>query len=154
MDRTGNKRDRSDAGFTLVELMIASGIIGVALAMTMGSLVSVATAQRTTEASAVAATHVSSILEEIRNTTSIDDVYEYIAPNIRGLGSSAVVTVSCFDVADNEIYLPLTSVSESESIPIVRPTLPNPALIQVTIQWTDADGRDRRFQAFTYHRRL
>jgi len=152
MDRKGRKRSRSEAGFTLVELMIASGIIGVSLAMTMGSLVSVSTAQRTTEADAVATTHVSSILEEIRSTTSIDDVYEYIPPNIRGLGSSTVVTVSCIDAADNEINLPL--VAEIVGAEIVRPTLPNPALIQVMIQWTDADGRDHGLQAFTYHRRL
>ncbi len=147
MRRIAGKRQQSQAGFTLVELLIASGIIGVALAMTMGSLVSVSTAQRTTEADAIAAAHVSSILEEIRAITAIEDLFTYVPPNLRGLGAAEVVTYSCIDTTNTEIALPLAAGA-------ARPTLPNPAEVRVTVQWMDPEGRVRTEQASTFHRRL
>ena len=145
--RRKKKGHSSEAGFTLVELVIASGIIGVAMAMTMGSLMSVSTAQRTTEADAVAAAHVSSILEEIRAITAIEDLFTYVPPNLRGLGASEIVTYSCVDTANTVIALPLAAAA-------ARPTLPNPAEVRVTIQWSDPEGRVQTLQASTFHRRL
>lgn len=147
MKRMNRKRNRSDAGFTLVELMVASGIIGVSMAMTMGSLISVATAQRTTEADAIATSHTASILEDIRNTTSLEDVLTYVAPQIPGLGSSKQVWISVYDSTGTEYDVPMTA-------GFVPTGLPNPMLVQVNILWIDAEGRDHGIQAFTYHRRL
>jgi hypothetical protein len=119
------------------------------MAMAMGSLISVSTAQRTTEADAMATALLSSVMEEIRNTSAIGDVYEYVSPDITnlGLGASAVATVTCVDTTDTEIALPLADGA-------ALPTLPNPAEIRVTIQWLDQDGRVRQVQASTFHRRL
>lgn len=147
------RRHKSNAGFTLVELIIASGVIGVAMAMAMGSLISVSTAQRTTEADAVATALVTSVLEEIRNTSSINDVFEYVAPDLSnlGLGSGVAVTMVCVDTGGNEVALPLTADVDGN---VVVPTLPNPAEIRATIQWIDQEGRVRAVQASTFHRRL
>jgi prepilin-type N-terminal cleavage/methylation domain-containing protein len=154
MQRPANKHLKSDAGFTLVELIIASGIVGLSMAMAMGSIISVSTAQQTTESDAIATALVTSVLEEIRSTTAIDDVYSYVAPDISnlGLGASAVVTVACVDAANNVIALPLTA--DQGSVEVYRPTLPNPAEIQVTIQWMDHQGRRHAVQASSHHRRL
>jgi len=154
MQQRAKRRIRSDAGFTLVELIIASGVVGLSMAMAMGSIMSVATAQRTTEADAMATALVTSVLEEIRGTTSIDDVYTYVAPDITnlGLGSTAVVSVACVDTANNVIPLPLTA--SPGAADIVEPTIPNPVEIQVTIQWMDQEGRRQAVVASSHHRRL
>jgi prepilin-type N-terminal cleavage/methylation domain-containing protein len=144
--KTGRSH-RLDAGFTLVELIIASGIIGVSIAMAMGSLISVSTAQRTTEADAFAAAHVSSVLEEIRALSALEDVFTYIPADLPGLGASEVVTYSCVDSTNTEIALPLAAGA-------TRPTVPNPMVVRVTITWNDQEGRVRAIQAATLHRRL
>lgn len=147
VNRLKKKQRLSDAGFTLVELIIASGVVGVGMAMAIGSLISVSTAQRTTEANAVATTLNISVLEEVRNTTSINHVYAFVPPDIRslGLGASAVVTVTLVDTANNEHALPLTG-----GVPI----MPNPVEVRSLIQWMDQEGRVRQQQASTFYRRI
>ena len=145
LQRTMTKCQSSEAGFTLVEVIIAAGVIGMAMAMTMGSLMSVATAQRTSETDAMAAAYASSVLEEVREG-SMNALLGYVPPKLRGLGSSAVVTVSCIDTGGQSVALPLANGA-------AEPELPNPTQVDVTITWADSSGRVRALTTTSYHRR-
>ena len=55
------------AGFTLLELMFASGVLATALAILFGSLITMYTLSEVNEGRARASNHLSSLLEQVRS---------------------------------------------------------------------------------------
>jgi len=126
---------------TLLEIMIASGIMATAFVLLMGSLASVSATGVSTEERAVAASYVSSILEEVCRT-DWDGLVNYQAPGLRGLRGVAA-TVSIVDAAGGVHPLPLTG---------TMPSTPNPIEVRVLVTWQGKSGHPYRLAASTLHR--
>lgn len=126
------KVPKSEAGFTLLELMIASGILAVALSMVFGSLISVNVMGRLAESRTEATVAISSVVEDIRGT-SIDDLLSYEAPDFSGIGIGNMIIVRCTTGDGTELVLPYTGETEQE--------LPNPVTLQVQLIWAEDEGR-------------
>lgn len=133
---------RSRAGMTLLEIMIASGIMATALVLLMGSLASITATGASSEERAVAASHVSSILEEV-GRSDLSTLATYQPPGFRGLRNE-VVTVSVIDGNGTALPLPIAG-----SIPT---NIPNPVEIRVVVAWEGKSGHPYRMAATTVHR--
>lgn len=134
MDTTAAIRNKpsGEAGFTLLELMFAAGILGMALAFLFGSLVTVSVASRATEDQGVAVTHLTSVLEELR-ARSFDDLLTYEPPTFGNLNDTEQITVRCFKSDGSALTLPST-------LTLTEP-LPNPLQVQVQVTWQASQGR-------------
>ncbi|MBN2309265.1 MAG: type II secretion system protein [Candidatus Hydrogenedentes bacterium] len=131
-----------EAGMTLVEIMIASGIMTIAFVFIMGSIISISTATSCTEEQMLAGATVSSVMEEL-HSLSYEELLAYQPAAAAQLGATATVTAVCYDVNGGANILPLDP--DSLAAP-----LPNPVEVQVTVTWRDKMGRPfaRRASAF------
>ena len=150
MKKSGNPR--KDAGFTLIEIMIASGVVAVGMVLMMQSVISIHNHSKVTDA-AVAASHFShSILESMqeKDLTSVvqfNSDHEEFQPQEDGkiiLGGLGAATVNIYAV------IPSSGQGEPEyiSIPVSdadleanRFSAPNPIEIQVEILINDYQFR-------------
>jgi type II secretory pathway pseudopilin PulG len=131
------------AGMTLLEVMIAAGIMATALVLLMGSLGNISATGATAEDRALAASHVSSVLEEIR-VMDRESLLFYRAPGFRGLRGEALA-VQYVSTTGTVVNLPL-------SVGVLPPPMPNPAEIRVTATWQSAAGHPYRYRATTLYR--
>lgn len=131
------------AGMTLLEIMIASGIMGMALVFLMGSLANVSSTAASSEERAMAASHVASVLEEI-GRTDFDGLLAYQPPGFRGLRNESI-RVSCVDSSGNARILPLAT-----GVTFSNP--PNPIEVRVMVTWQGRSGHPYRVTASTMHR--
>ena len=123
------------AGMTLLEVMVASGVTAVAFLLALGSVMSIATTSDLTEDRTMAAATLSSVLEELRGL-SYEGLLSYIPPSPGDTGDGVYVSIVCFDEAGNMQYLPVDP-------EYLETPLANPLPIQVTILWQDNGGRYR-----------
>ena len=117
------------AGLTLVELMIAAGLMTLAIVLAFGSLISVSEARRISEGRTIAADRVASVIEEMQGLTAAG-VLAYEAPPFTGLGADEQVTVRVFAANGTVVTVPLDSNA-------TQPTLPDPCEVQVLVTWQD-----------------
>jgi type II secretory pathway pseudopilin PulG len=141
---SGKARSR-EAGMTLVETMIAAGVTAMGLVLTMGSFVSISTASDVSEEQAVAATMVSSVVEELRSMT-YDELLAYQPPTTVDLGAGTAVSVACFDWDGGAHQLPVSPAA-------LASPLPNPMEFQVTVVWWDRMGRPYSMRTTAFHGR-
>ena len=87
---------KEERGLTLLELLFASGVLAMTLSLLFGSMVNVSLANNATAGRAVAVTHVSSVMEEVRATNS-DLLLAYVPPQFEGLGVAEIIEVQCYD---------------------------------------------------------
>jgi prepilin-type N-terminal cleavage/methylation domain-containing protein len=133
----------SQSGFTLIEIMLASGVVAFALSMLFGSLISVSVMGEVTESKADASIALDGILEYTRSL-DYEDMLEFVSPEIEGVGAKSVITLECFDAEGESIALPLTAAAGEE---LTIPALPNPLEIKATITWSDNTGHV--YEAYT-----
>ena len=146
------KRISSTSGMTLMELMMAAGIIAIALVLLVGSLISIFRVSTIAEDRTIAESQANTIFEQIgsRNATNLKS---YIPPVFTDLGATQTVDVDVFtqnpvtttdphpannpnppahaNPTTNFLRLPSTATT----------TIPNPVMICCTVTWTDKQGR-------------
>jgi hypothetical protein len=125
------------AGFSLLELMFASGILALALALIFGSLLSIAAVENVNRANTQATALLSSLMEDVLRTP-YSSLLQYTPPSVSGLGSGATVTVACITSSGGQITLPYSGSG--------TPALPNPVEVVITLTWQDAKGHSYRAQ--------
>lgn len=120
-------------GFTLFELMLASGVLTLALVSLFGSLVTISMAGGMNKDREVAVTHVASVLEELRSL-SYDEILAYQPPAFNNLQPSELITVDCFKSDGAPVRLPVAAGT-------LATPLPNPLQVRCSITWADSRGR-------------
>lgn len=137
-------------GMTLIEVMMAVGVLAFSFSIVYGSLITLYTLGRVNEDRVLAVSAVSSLLEEIQ-AMDLTALADYSAPKITMPGvdhwvTAEVVTPPASEGDEPKTYaLPLDGTSLSE--------LPNPAEVRVTLYWEDAEGRLYKFRASTMRSR-
>ena len=144
------KLKRNDAGLTLLEVMIASGILAVGMVLLMGSVLSVASTTALTEQRAVSTTYIASVMEEL-DGRSLEDVLTYWPPQLGAVGPEDRVQILAYDTYGYGIPLPLGGMSTGEPGTDGTPTeidvsayagmFRSPLQIEVTLQRMDSSGR-------------
>lgn len=140
------KRRQGQEGFTLVELMIAAGITLTAIVLAMGALVNIADTTKRSADKASARMNLSSISESIRNMT-LNELVDFQAANQGSLGAQESILLQCTLTDGRIIDIPLTEEGLQET------DFPNPLQVDVTVTWTDANGRVNTQQATMMVRR-
>jgi hypothetical protein len=133
------KRQKNNAGLTLLELMFASGIVAMALALLFGSLISMRVMGQANEDQVKATAFLGSILEEV-NALAFDQLGAITTPtNLLGPGKTRnrnivlAFTVPKSDGSISSYALPYTG-----DISLI----PNPVEVKVTLTWQDEVGRN------------
>lgn len=133
MIRRNAKALRSDeAGLSLVELVVAAGVLSVGFTLLAGSLTSIVATGRQTEMRQSALAHTSCVLEELRGI-SFEEVMAYEPPDLRGLGNDVAIILECYDSDGASVTLP----TDDED---VIDALPNPLEVRVTVTWKEREG--------------
>lgn len=132
-----------NAGMTLLELMIAAGIMSTALVMLMGSIMSISATGAAAEDRTIARAHLSGVMEEL-STTNFDTLLAYQPPAFDGLMNETIM-VSFTDSEGTIVQVPIDP-NDLEALP------PNPVEIQVTVTWNTSAGRANAVRASFLHR--
>jgi type II secretory pathway pseudopilin PulG len=119
---------------TLLELMFAAGIVGMALAFLFGSLVTISLASNLTQNRAIVATHIATVMEELHGA-GLQQLLTYTPPVFTGLGLGAAEIVQVEAVMDDGSVLALPV------DPATVGPLPNPLLIRCRVNWIGAENR-------------
>lgn len=133
-----NRLIGDQGGMTLVELMFAVGVLGAALAMMFGSLMTVSFLGEFSQQRTNAVGQVNSMLEEIR-ALDRDDLLRYKVPTIKNGPGTVNVAVALAYGANNESYYLPQITSTTTTPPTVN--LPNPTEVRVLFVWMDVRGR-------------
>lgn len=137
-------------GMTLIEVMMAVGVLAFSFSIVYGSLITLYTLGRVNEDRVLAVSAVSSLLEEIQ-AMDLTALADYSAPKVTMPGVDHWVTAEVVAAPESEgdepktFALPLKETSLSD--------LPNPAEVRVTLYWEDAEGRLYKFRASTMRSR-
>ena len=134
-----------ERGVTLIELMIASGILAMAMVFLMGGLISISDTNKITENQTLASSHLESVIEELQGL-SYDQLLEYQPPVLPGLGASSTIQVAALNSGGNQVPLPVDPAT-------LNAPLPNPAEVRITVIWNDVRGRVYSTRASTLCRR-
>ena len=127
---------RSDAGMTLIEVILAMGIFAMALVMMIGSILSITAMAKVNEQSSEAITQLSGVVEEVQGIALSDLLEGYQIPDPLGLGPSATFELACMDPEGNRIVLP----PEGELGEAAVQALDEPVEIEITLQWRNPQG--------------
>ncbi len=140
------QRRHNNGGFTLLELMFASGVLALGLAMLFGALISINALGQISEERTTATAQVASVLEHIR-TQDFDDLLNYELPYLpSGPGVERAIVVECFDEDGGAVQLPMAQAAEDTG---VTPSFPNPLEVKVTMVWASDTGRPYSVSATT-----
>ncbi len=122
-----------NAGFTLVELMIAAGVLATSLGLLFGSLVSLSLLGQVAEGKTMATAYLSGVLEEVRQMPR-DSLFAFspqTPPQQPGYTLAAVL--DALDADGNAVRMPLAN-------PASGAALPEPVSIRVTVVYATPKG--------------
>jgi type II secretory pathway pseudopilin PulG len=155
-----SRQFHNDTGLTLIEIMLAAGIMTIALVLIMGGLVSVSTQSKVSEARATATNFATSVLESLRGRSiteiltfnnggteyALDANGKIMLTNI-GPATLVVRAVVTVNGSTTVTELPVTAEKAEE----LAPTMPNPLEIQVEIKLDRGfgTGKEYKFQTTT-----
>lgn len=142
-----------EAGLTLLELMLASGVMVTTLAMLFGSLLSVSLVGEIAEQREVAVSHIASVMETMR-TTPLNELPSMELPPMGGLGCAEVVQIAYINESGEAVVImsgspdpygdtlgDMDGEDGGQTTGEFDPTvLPNPLELQVTIDWVNSQG--------------
>ena len=140
----GRTLRRNEAGFTLVELMFASGVLAVTLVLLFGSFLSVSNLAFVAQDRVNAATALTSVMEELR-TKDLNGLLGYVPPVLTGK-PLRTVSVQCLQSDGTKLTLPTDPKS-------LLSALPNPVRVLCTVNWTDKKGRTQSVQSTAWYYR-
>jgi hypothetical protein len=129
----------SNSGMSLLELMLAVGVMTVTLSYVFGSLVAVTTVGGVTEGRGVAAAELTSVLESMQGLSY--DALIACQPPARTVLRGERVTLECFK-ADGTTTLTLPT-----TYTLLATPLPNPLQIRCTVSWQDDPGHNLSINA-------
>lgn len=133
---------------TILEVTLAGAVLGVALVMLIGSLMSTAALTKSADGRARATAAAASIAEEI-NRASIDGLLSY-NPNAEFPGLRVEdIAIDIFDSGGNAHAIPLGGEDE-----VSLSALPNPLTVEIRITWLSDQGRAFTTTKTLMHRRL
>lgn len=123
---------RNCRGFTLLELMFAAGIVGLALVFLFGSLVTISLASTLTQNRSVAATHLTTVMEQLHGL-GLEQLLTYTPPTFQNLGQTETVQVEAVLDDGGVLTLPVD--------PSTVGPLPNPLQIRCRVSWIAVENR-------------
>ena len=128
--RVRKRRVQQQLGLTLIEVMIAAGILAVGMVMALGSIISIAATTAQSEERAMGAAVVSSVIEQIRATAS-DDVRDFDPADVVG---GRIQPEAWVVTPNGEVALPAEpDVPDAFFLP--------PMQLRVRASWVDLGGR-------------
>lgn len=139
---------KATGGFTLLELMLAAGVMAITLAMLFGSLIAVGSLGELAEDRASAAAELTSSLERLR-AMSYAGVLQYSPPKPLHPGVNRTLMLEIFNASGTSFKLPHMSPPAPLQSPPTLPDFPNPLEVRATLVWEDALGRAHSMQAST-----
>jgi prepilin-type N-terminal cleavage/methylation domain-containing protein len=139
---------RADSGFTLLELMLAAGVMAIALAMLFGSVIAVGGLGKLAEDRASAAAELTSSLERVR-AMSYAGLLQYSPVKPLHPGVSRNLIIEIFNGSGASFKLPYMSPPALSAPAPSLPEFPNPLEVRVTLVWEDTLGRAYSMQAST-----
>lgn len=120
----------SETGLTMIELVIAAGILAIALGILFGSLISINVMGQVADGRSQASTILAGVLEDARRMP-FEDLLEYESFPIDVPGMEVAVQLEAVTSNGSRVPLPLPAGSS-----VSPATLPNPLEIQATLFWT------------------
>lgn len=123
----------SSSGMTLMELMLAVGVLTLTLSYVFGSLLAVAAAGNISEGRAVAAAEATSVLESMQGMSF--DTLIACQPPVRTALRGETVTLQCFKADGTALTLPTTPA-------LLGTPVPSPLQVRCTVAWQDDRGRN------------
>ena len=157
-----NKRN---AGFSLVEVTIASGILAMSMIMLLGAVAGVSAARVSVEEKSAVTAHLASISEEIQGM-DWEQFTTYVPPNFNDVGLWSFSYVAAISEEDYWYSVPMyyldtppttTDPMTGEVIPssdsYYDPTFPNPVDVFVYVGWIDKANQYRWMVTSTKHAR-
>ena len=137
----------SNAGMTLIEVILAAGITATVLTMIFSAMISMGMITEINESRTAASEAVASIIEDMVSRP-FDEVLEYIPPRIEGPGRYHYIEVGLVLPAQsasggetgegnelNIVFLPVDPETFDDSV------LPNPVEVGARITWQEPNGR-------------
>jgi len=118
---------------TLLELMLAAGVLTLTLSYVFGSILAVTAAGSISEDRAVAATEVTSVLESMQGM-SLDTLIA-CQPPARTALRGETVTLECFKSDGTALTLPTTYA-------LIGLPIPSPLPVRCTVSWQGDLGRN------------
>jgi len=133
MDKSPKRRRRSsESGVTLIELMLACGVVAMTLALLMGSLLGMTSAGALQSDQARAAVVLAGTIETLRYM-NYPNYLSYTPPAVtNGPGKSSAVTLNYYDSAGSAVAIPIAGAAPA--------SLPNPLEVRAQIIWQDQRG--------------
>lgn len=138
-------RWKAEDGLTLIELMMAAGVVLVGIVMAMSAIVTIAQTSASNEELAIARSHLATVAENLHNAP-LETVLAYTPPALDGLGVNETVTVSIAQADGTLVETPVAADYNSGG-------LPNPLEVRIDVTWRTAAGRVITEQITTYVRR-
>jgi len=126
-----SRKLKNNSGMTLIELMLACGVMALALSLLFGSLISMRVIGEVSEERTAAVTAASNVLEELRTK----NLTQLMASELKlpyGPGVKRAVTVRIVDSNGSQVTLPSN---------MAVANLPNPLEVQALVIWEDQRGR-------------
>lgn len=131
-DRSKTVR-RKKSGFTLIELMFASGVLSMSMGVVFGSLVSTGISGQVSEGKTQATAYISSVLEQVRYTPRETLLtFSPLAPP-QDPGYTMAMALDALDANGNPVRLPLANAAAGAS-------LPSPLCVRATVVYTTPRG--------------
>lgn len=139
------RKHGQDAGFTLLEMMIAAGIMVGGLVLVFASIFSMNELCTLSGERALGMAQLSGLLEDLR-ASSYDELLTYQPPPINVKLGSPVVEVQAYYDDGSYVYLPIEG-------DVLDPPLPNPCELNVKLSWSDRRNHIVTATASTMYRR-
>lgn len=144
--KTGRSpRWKAEDGLTLIELMMAAGVVLVGIVMAMSAIVTISQTSASNEELAIARSHLATVAENLHNAP-LETVLAYTPPAMTGLGAEETVTVSIAEADGTLVETPVAADYDDGG-------LPNPLEVRIDVTWRTGAGRTITEQITTYVRR-
>lgn len=126
---------KNNAGMTLVELVLAVGVLAMALGIMFSSIISMYRMGAIAEGRTRAAMVMTSVMEDIKNLQQIEQVLAYNPNPVSFEDPSVVVQLELFASDGSAVTLPTAPGAL---------TFPNPVEVRATVFWTE-QPRERTY---------
>jgi Tfp pilus assembly protein PilV len=132
------RRVQQQLGLTLLEVMMAAGVLALVMVMVLGSIVNISSTTAQSEDRAAAAAVVSSVIEQMRANPGV---------NLRNFDPATVVggrIVPQAWVMTNNGEIPLPAPEN-----VANAAFNTPVQVRVQVDWQDSAGRDFTIDTIT-----
>jgi hypothetical protein len=140
MKKIASRIRNEKQGMSLLELMMAAGILSLTFVMVGGSIISIANATRANDTKTSSVAYVGTIMEDIHDM-NLDDLMNYVPPELDTMGDDYEVEVAIMKGDEERMELPLDLYSSETGEAREMPDLPDNFEINILVYWRDDTGR-------------